>query len=405
MPSAASPADVTPLGSTWYLAFPAEMEARFEADTGRQRARELVWAGLAGLLVYNLFLILDQVHRPELMHVALFWRLGVVTPYGLLILALVRRGLPPPQREAAMVSTLVVAMWGSGMIFQATTSASVAYDPFTFSLFFLVGQVVFQLRFPAALCFAVLGVGLGCLMLLGHALLPVSAVSYALGIMLANAMLTTLAGYRLERAQRHAYLLIRRETERSQVALQAADAMATLSQTDALTQVANRRAFDLELPRRWEAAARHDQTLSALMIDIDHFKRFNDRYGHPAGDACLRQVAAVMRANLREGDFLARIGGEEFSVLIQASSPHAVSGFAERLRQSIEQAAIGAPVAVRDGDPVVADPVTVSVGVALVKPRLQQPPLALIEAADAALYRAKAQGRNRCVLSAEIEMA
>ncbi|MFZ2991016.1 diguanylate cyclase domain-containing protein [Ideonella sp.] len=379
----------------WNLAFPADMEAQFEADTGQRRARELVWTGLAALLVYNLFLFNDQLNRPETLSTAIFWRLGVVSPYGLLMLALVWRGLTPIWREAAMASTLLVAMLGSGMIFQATTSTATLYDPFTFSLFFLAGQIVYQLRFRVALVYAGLGILLAGFLLLGPGEMPPTAASFAMGLMLATALFTTLAGYRLERAERHAYLLIRRETERSLVAWRAADSMAWLAQTDALTQVANRRAFDLELPKRWAHAAEQDQSMAALMIDIDHFKRFNDRHGHPAGDACLRSVAAVMRANLREGDFLARIGGEEFAVLLAGGSPQAAAAFAERLRLSVQQSGIAASAAATTE----AEGVTVSVGLAQMRPQPPQSPVQLLEAADAALYEAKRRGRNCCVMA------
>lgn len=376
----------------WHLGFPAAVEARFEADTGLRRSRELFWTGLVGLLVYDLFLLNDALNRPQVLGLALFCRLGLVSPYGLLMLALIRRGLPPLWRELAMASCLLVAMGGSGLIFRATDATGAGYDAFTFSLFFLVGHIVFRLRAAVALGYAVLGVTLTCVLLLGHATLSVQAVSFALMLVLATAVFTTLACYRLERAERQAYLLIRRETERSQVALQAAEAMAALSHTDPLTQLANRRAFDHELPRRWDEAARHDQPMSALLIDIDHFKRFNDRFGHPAGDDCLREVAAVMRANLREGDFLARIGGEEFAVLLQGGAPQGAKGFAERLRHSVQQA--GIPHAPEAGASTV---VTVSVGLAQLQARPHEPHSRLIEAADAALYEAKRQGRNRCV--------
>jgi diguanylate cyclase (GGDEF)-like protein len=383
----------------WHLGFPPVIEARFESDTGAQRSRDMVRAGLLALTVYDLFLVNDWFSRPEVMTAAIFWRLGVVTVFGLSMLGLIRRGLPPLWREAALACTTVVAMWASCTIFRSTTSASGVYDPFLFGLVFLAGNVMFQLRFPVALGSSVVGLLVAGWFLLQPTALPPEARPFALGLLLATVAFTLLSLFRLERAERRSYLLVLRETMRTEVAVQAADRMATLSQTDALTQLANRRAFDEELPRRWRDAADHGQSLAALLIDIDHFKQFNDRYGHPAGDACLRQVAQVMREALREDDFIARIGGEEFAVLPKPGSELSVAQLAERLRQRVEQAAI--PQEKRDGPQVVS----ISLGLAWTGPPQPLPPDALMAAADAALYAAKHRGRNRCVQAGEHDPA
>lgn len=411
VPAPAEPARAHP----WHLGFPREIEAQFEADTGLQRSRELVIAGLVALLVYNLFLINDWFTRPEVMPVALAWRLGVVSTYGLVVIGLIHRGLPPRWRELLMASTTVMAVWGAGEIFQATTSPAGAYDPFMFSLIFLASNIVFRLRFVAALASSVACFAVALVYFLQPSMMPVEALSFVLGLLAATAVFTLLARYQLELAERRTYLLMRRESTRSEVALQAAGRYATLSQTDALTQLANRRAFDGELPQRWQQAWQRSQPLAALLVDIDHFKRFNDHYGHPAGDACLRQVAQLLREALREGDFIARIGGEEFAVLLRpggetaaavpdesaAPSPGAhtvvqqVLQLAERMRRQVEQAAI--PHDGHEGQ----DVVSISLGVAVTGAPHPLAPEALIAAADAALYRAKHQGRNRCVMQGD----
>lgn len=385
-------AEVLP-AQRWHLGFPAAIEARYEADTGVRRSHDLQLAGLVALAIYDLFLINDWLSRPEVLGLALLWRLGIVSVYGLLVLALIRRGLPPFWREAAMASTTVVAMWGSCMIFHSTTSGSGVYDPFVFSLIFLAGNIVFQLRFVAALLSSVAGLLVAAGFLFGPTALPDPARPFAMGLLLATAIFTALACFRLERAERQAYLLVLREVTRSEVAVRAAGTYAALSQTDALTQLANRRAFDLELPQRWSEAARQSQSMAALLIDIDHFKRFNDRFGHPAGDECLRRVAQLMREALREDDFIARIGGEEFAVLPRPGSKFPVAELAERLRSQVELAGIG-----HDGQ-AGQHVVTISLGLAVTSPAQQLQPAALIAAADSALYTAKHQGRNRCVVA------
>ena len=385
---------------SWHLGFPAAVEARFEADTGAARSRELLTSGLVAMAIYDAFLINDAFTRPEVMAVAVWWRLGVVSVFGLAVLALIRRGLPPLWREAAMASTTLVALFGACMIFRATTSPAGAFDPFMFSLVLLAGNIVFRLRFVTALVASVLQIGMVAAFLAGPSVMPDVARPFVMSLMLATGIFTVLACHRLERAERRAYLLVLRESTRSQVALQAAGRYATLSQTDALTQLPNRRAFDEALPQRWDEAARQGQPMAALLVDIDHFKRFNDRFGHPAGDDCLRRVAQLMRQALRDDDFIARIGGEEFAVLLRPGTEAMAEQLAERIRRQVVDAQI--PHDGGDGQPVVSVSLGLAVTGPLSSPSSQSPlspqsSAALIEAADAALYAAKRQGRNRCV--------
>ena len=192
-----------------------------------------------------------------------------------------------------------------------------------------------------------------------------------------------------ERGQRKLFLLRRREDMQREALARANDRLRELSELDPLTGIANRRCFD---------AALHDQisTLAAsqpllLLIDVDHFKRFNDTYGHPQGDECLRLVAAALRAELRQSsDMVARIGGEEFAVLLPSADEVCADDVAERIRLGVERLQL-----VHGGRPDSPPIVTISVGVA--KAFVHDTAAALIARADAALYSAKATGRNRAV--------
>lgn len=182
-------------------------------------------------------------------------------------------------------------------------------------------------------------------------------------------------------------------------ALQAqAEMLRRLSLTDALTGLPNRRAFESALRQEWERATRTSRELGVLVIDVDHFKHYNDRFGHLAGDQCLVRVAVALRAALRGIDTLNRYGGEEFVALLPETGLEQAFEVAERTRKALE--AVRIPLAA--GAPGAPEIVTVSIGVACACPRAGDQPAALIEAADTALYRAKAEGRNRSVRAGPI---
>lgn len=163
-----------------------------------------------------------------------------------------------------------------------------------------------------------------------------------------------------------------------------------LSLTDGLTGLANRRHFDQALRAEWSRAARDREALALLLIDIDHFKRYNDTYGHQDGDRCLQQIAATLAQRAtRPGDLVARYGGEEFAVILANTGLDGARTVAERLRAEV------AALAIPHSASLVAATVTLSVGVAATIPAPATDPAALIAASDQALYRAKEQGRNQ----------
>ncbi|WP_426192803.1 diguanylate cyclase [Massilia sp. DWR3-1-1] len=170
--------------------------------------------------------------------------------------------------------------------------------------------------------------------------------------------------------------------------------LATLSVTDSLTGLANRRHFDDVLRREWSRCQRAGASIGVIMLDIDHFKKYNDHYGHQAGDTCLAQVAAALQGVLRRpGDLVARYGGEEFCVVLPDTAAADAVQVGEHLRAAIATLAL-AHAAVPNAV------VSISVGVAVVLPTSTAAADGLLHAADAALYAAKAGGRNMVVLAA-----
>jgi diguanylate cyclase (GGDEF)-like protein len=163
-----------------------------------------------------------------------------------------------------------------------------------------------------------------------------------------------------------------------------------VSATDSLTGVANRRQLDSVLDLEWSRASRGRTWLSLLLVDIDHFKQYNDRYGHQAGDACLKTIAEILTSAVhRPEDLVARYGGEEFAVILPGTDLDGACLVAERLRARVES------VEIAHAASTVSDHLTISVGVATMLPRRDDGAATLVAAADQALYQAKHEGRNR----------
>ena len=159
---------------------------------------------------------------------------------------------------------------------------------------------------------------------------------------------------------------------------------------DELTGVANRRDFNESLEDEWRRALRTGETVAVMMIDVDGFKLYNDTYGHPAGDACLKKIADLLADRVRRaGDKLARIGGEEFAVLLPRATAEGLKVVAETLRGAVEEGAIPHTTS------PTGDVVTVSIGAAILAVTPAADRDLLISTADEALYRAKRGGRNR----------
>lgn len=172
------------------------------------------------------------------------------------------------------------------------------------------------------------------------------------------------------------------------------DQLASLALLDGLTGIANRRRFDEVLRAELRRMARAGTPLALVMLDVDYFKAFNDRYGHLAGDDCLRTVASCLAETLRRsGDLAARLGGEEFALLLPSCDRAAGAAVADRVRAAVAARAVphaGSPLSSR---------LTVSMGVAALVPAIGTSPGDLLDAADRALYQAKAEGRDRVVLA------
>jgi diguanylate cyclase (GGDEF)-like protein len=169
------------------------------------------------------------------------------------------------------------------------------------------------------------------------------------------------------------------------------EALRAQSIKDPLTGLYNRRYLAEMMEREIRRAVRAEQSLDVLMLDLDHFKKFNDTYGHDAGDTVLREAASFLTRCIRVEDIICRYGGEEFVVILPTADLNAAQTRAERIRSKMRELAV-----LHQGQSL--GMITVSVGVAAL-PQHGTSPKALLEAADAALYRAKREGRDRVVIA------
>ena len=240
---------------------------------------------------------------------------------------------------------------------------------FTFYIYLLLG-LSFRQSVIAASPILLLSIGFG--VAYGT---PVHKLSYVLFSQMA-AMFTS---FRLEQDAREIYVNMLR--------------LEQTSRTDALTTVFNRRMFDEFLPRAWRQASREKTSIGLLLVDVDHFKAYNDELGHLAGDDCLARIASTLEDTVnRPLDFVARYGGEEFAVVLYAPSEDYLQDFAHKLHRSIRDLNIPHPASPSSSH------LTISAGAGLFHPTGTQSYESAIARIDEALYTAKANGRNRSVL-------
>ncbi len=390
-----------------WLRFPARLERQFLQDALEARLHYVLVSGVLSLIVFDGFLLADYLMAPDVFDLAVKVRLGVFSPIAVLVLAVgwrhgawMVRVLPPITVELIVLASGLFAAACVSYILAASRSPTAQYYHVGLMVVIMYGNMVQRLRFWYAVVFslAVYAMHIGGVLMLPGANLRL--VIPMVGLLGATVVFTLMTNYALERDERRHYLLSLRRKHLLRDVGGVHERLKSLSLTDALTGLYNRRHVDGYLQQTWQRAAHDGDDVSVVMLDVDHFKRYNDRYGHPAGDACLAKVAEVMAASLRRpADLVARFGGEEFiAVLPQTSGPLAQQA-AERIRAAVQALAI--PHADSESAPVV----TVSLGVACLRAGPGIAERSLVAAADSALYQAKQQGRNRVVRAGEADHA
>jgi len=365
------------------------VEVLWERDFGAIRARRLSVTAAWFALCSALLLGVDFCLFGDVFVEALLLRLGVVAPFALACAVAIHRGCSPAWREGLSAAVMVVANAATLALFLTSSSPTAAQCPYLCALPILYGNIVQRPRFEAAAIASAISLAIFGVVLTTSGLTPRIEVATAVET-LAVAGFSLVVGRNVERELRRAFLRRIRSEKVVDHLSHRNDELFELSRIDTLTGVGNRRRLEARLGEAAAWSQRTGEPLALLMIDVDRFKQFNDRYGHPAGDDCLVRVATVAREQIRRNDDeLGRFGGEEFLAILPGTDLHGASRVAERIRAAVEALAI----VHEDSRP--SGIVGVSIGCASGVIDEDNPLDVLLRRADDALYAAKHRGRNR----------
>ena len=313
----------------------------------------------------------------SILHPIYLLRLGIACPALVLILA--ATVIPVLQRHYQWITSVSVVLTSMSVMSISALAAAAGTPNFQMGDVLVVVYATMFLGLLARYVLAVAGALILGFILIGSYLgVPTEVLTFAGSVMFATTLMCVLSALRVERLMRVDFV----ETQ----------LLNDFAERDGLSGLYNRRMFDSLANRLWLQAQRNEDVIQIVLVDIDNFKAYNDRYGHQAGDACIRQVAAIIaRTARRPFDFCARYGGEEFALVLYAPSLQDPSQAPEQIRREVVALAI--PHA--SGGPTKT--LTVSVGSATAAPGTRRSLAGLIQTADEALYRAKQLGRNRAI--------
>ncbi len=373
----------------WRLHFPKLLETEFQEHYAQRYHTHMIISGLLGVLAVLVTAVVDPYWMPAV--AGKLWNIRLWTTGPILLLLLFSR-TSIATRFMQPIIAFSANLFVGGLVALSMTAMEPInhYYAASITMVMLVVFVLSRLQFgwgvfSACLMLLTMNVGFGVIAGVSSQMLIVHNAVFVI-----SAIFSLLGCFLFERSLRQNYLQSRllnfekHDLEESNLRLQ------YLTAIDGLTQIANRRSLDMGLVTEWQRALRKREPLGLIMIDVDHFKLFNDTYGHQAGDECLRGVAGALKDFARRpGDLAARYGGEEFVLVLTNATAQQARIVAERVRDKIVELAIPHQRSSHGN-------VTASFGVASITPTARQNgPEALLLAADQALYRAKENGRNR----------
>lgn len=379
-----------------WLRFDPQTALVDEAENRDSRIKHLRLTIVIGVVVYNLFIFSNLLLVPDLFGQSLLIRVLLVTPFTLMIVWAISR-VRAQDRENLLVVGLIGAHALPVALFWKTQAELGTYMFGEIALTVIYGNMLVGLRFRQAVVFTTLAL---CMTAVAVATKPQIPLDLRLAFMLQFSVASLFSLYANHLVEQRRCVDFTRAVcsrQRAELAERSTHLHQVMSKTDALTTLPNRRHLDEKLDD-WCGTG---QAVAILMIDIDHFKLFNDTLGHPAGDDCLRQIATVFKS-LHHPDtvFCARFGGEEFTIVMHKSSELAAARLAHMVVSGIAALAIAHP---GRGDGIGI--VTASVGIAHHPKGSKCVPETLLAQADDALYRAKQLGRNRFVIASKMEGA
>jgi diguanylate cyclase (GGDEF)-like protein len=380
-------ADALDRGFAW-MYFPARLEQLFESETQHARSRHLVGIGMLWIALGVGYALVVPLGPASIQASGVDTvRLAVVTPILIAIIFAIWWGVRPFVREVLMMLANIIAPASMLLVVTFAQGGDAGANRGALTVVLLFITVVVRLRFWFAVtaCLAIVAVQMGI-----PSLLDVQ-VPGNVPLVLVTLVATLIANYNLEKESRINYLQrLRNRIQGDRLAAMVVQ-LQELSTRDPLTGVSNRRALDAQL----EELCAKGERFAIIMVDVDAFKAFNDCYGHVVGDDCLKRVAAILRASLRlTSDQVARVGGEEFAVVLPRTSVDDARIMAERMRLAVADLRIphvGSPERV----------VTISAGVS--GSAAPASAAEMLSAADRVLYRAKALGRNRVEVAGDRE--
>ncbi|MDE2362584.1 MAG: GGDEF domain-containing protein [Hyphomicrobiales bacterium] len=359
--------------------FAAALDASIETELGSIRAKRLRVSGLRVAAVYNIFLLSDYILTPDAWRLSLVLHLAVVTPF-IVFVALMTSRISGAKAREGLAALIPVAICTQVLVVFCVSRSPMAahylyFVPVAMSSLSSVQRLRAGAGFASA---ALIFVALVAALFYKHE--PFEIVSMLVMTYLACVGASLNANRIIASEQRRHFAMALRDK------LRAAESDEDANH-DPLTGLGNRRYLEKRAGELWSVGAAEDRSVAAIVFDIDHFKLFNDTYGHARGDACLKRVAGCTHAELRElSDLAFRTGGEEFLILLPHVELDAAIGVAERIRRTIEGMAM-------PHESAAGGIVTASFGAACAQVgacSLEE----LIEAADGALYAAKRGGRN-----------
>ncbi len=394
----------------WHLKLPGILEERYEKHEFVARFDSTLRSGWLALLIFNFFLLVDWVLVPDILWTAILIRVVVFTPLCLVVLLTAHYFIKPDLliwRETPQISDRFSTFsgWAAAICLAVILVQSHSpYAPFYHAGFLVViiyGNLVQKLVFRYAVIFTVGTLCIsGLFMTFTHNFNPSLQATEVL-LLVGGGLITLMSNYITNKTRRRNYLLKLQEQSLVNDLHIANEQLQKISRTDVLTGLYNRRHFHDYLKDTWQRAKISNEPVTILMMDVDHFKSYNDHYGHQAGDECLRQISMALEENLRRpGDMVARYGGEEFVAVLPNTGQQDALLVASRVRRGIEH------LMMRHEHSSTAKVVTISVGVSVgsedamsmtdVSNHQLDGAARILACADQALYEAKHAGRN-CV--------